>query len=196
MTLGPAVLDLRFQGEAEAIASYLLIGAEDAALIETGPTSTLGSLMAGLAAAGVAPDRVTKVLLTHIHLDHAGAAGSLMRLLPNASVYVHAAGAHHLIDPAKLLASAQRIYGKHMDRLWGEVLPVPAERVVVLDDGERIIAGGRELTALYTPGHASHHIAYWDATGRGIYTGDAAGIRLPGGEAVLPPTPPPDLDLE
>nr|MDQ3328538.1 MBL fold metallo-hydrolase [Chloroflexota bacterium] len=142
------------------------------------------------------PERVTKVLLTHIHLDHAGAAGSLMRLLPNASVYVHSVGARHLIDPAKLVASAQRIYGEQMDRLWGEVIPVPAERVVALNDGAVIIAGGRELNALYTPGHASHHIAYWDAAGNAIYTGDAAGVRLPGVEAVLPPTPPPDLDLE
>lgn len=193
---GPTVLDLHFQGEPQAIASYLLIGAEDAALIETGPASTLDSLMAGLAAAKVAPERLTKLLLTHIHLDHAGAAGSLMHLLPNATVYVHAAGARHLIDPTKLVASARRIYGEHMDRLWGEVLPVPADRVVVLDDGEVVIAGGRKLKALYTPGHASHHIAYWDATGGAVYTGDAAGIRLPDVEAVLPPTPPPDLDLE
>ncbi len=192
----PTILDLQFQGEPQAIASYLLIGAEDAALIETGPASTLDSLMAGLVAANVAPERVTKLLLTHIHLDHAGAAGSLMHQLPNATVYVHAAGARHLIDPTKLVASARRIYGDHMDRLWGEVLPVPADRVVVLDDGEVVIAGGRELKALYTPGHASHHIAYWDATGRTVYTGDAAGIRLPGADAVLPPTPPPDLDLE
>jgi glyoxylase-like metal-dependent hydrolase (beta-lactamase superfamily II) len=192
----PTVLDLHFQGEPQAIASYLLIGAEDAALIETGPASTLDSLMEGLASAKVAPERVTKLLLTHIHLDHAGAAGSLTRLLPNATVYVHAAGARHLIDPTKLVASARRIYGEHMDRLWGEVLPVPADRVVVLDDGEVVIAGGRELQALYTPGHASHHIAYWDATERAIHTGDVAGIRLPGVDAVLPPTPPPDLDIE
>lgn len=196
MDHSPTILDLHFQGEPQAIASYLLIGAEDAALIETGPASTLDRLMAGLAAANVAPERVTKLLLTHIHLDHAGAAGSLMHQLPNATVYVHAAGARHLNDPTKLVASARRIYGEHMDRLWGEVLPVPADRVVVLDDGEVVIAGGRELQALYTPGHASHHIAYWDATDRAIYTGDVAGIRLPGVDAVLPPTPPPDLDLE
>ncbi len=192
----PHVIDLRFQGREQAIASYLLDNGREAALIETGPASTLGSLMAGLSAAGVEPERVTQLLVTHIHLDHAGAAGSLVRLLPNATVCVHEAGAPHLSDPSKLLSSATRIYGADMDRLWGEVRPVPPERLRVLGDGEKFTAGGRELHALYTPGHASHHIAYWDPASASVFTGDVAGIRLPGVKIAVPPTPPPDLDLD
>jgi glyoxylase-like metal-dependent hydrolase (beta-lactamase superfamily II) len=152
--------------------------------------------MAGLAAAGVEPGRVSKLLLTHIHLDHAGAGGSLMPLLPNAVVYVHAAGAPHLADPSRLLRSATRIYGEDMDRLWGDVLPVPPDRLKVLHDGESLQAGGRELRALYTPGHASHHVAYWDPGSASVFTGDVGGIRLPGVAIPVPPTPPPDLDLD
>lgn len=197
MTHTPRLIDLRFQGQPEAIASYLLRDGDGAALIETGPATTLASLLSGLAEAGVAPEDVWTVLLTHIHLDHAGAAGSLAgRFLPNAVVYVHPAGLPHLADPEKLLRSAQRIYGDEMDRLWGEVLPVPAERLRPLEDGEVVRAGGRTLRALHTPGHASHHIAYLDEGSRAVYTGDVAGIRLPGIATPVPPTPPPDLDLE
>ena len=190
------IIDLGFQGRREAIASFVVGAGDEVALIEAGPSSTLPNLMAGLSSAGVAPERVSALLLTHIHLDHAGAAGSLAGRLPNATVYVHELGAPHLLDPSKLLRSATRIYGDQMDTLWGEVLPVPEERLVVLRDGERVRAGGRELQALYTPGHASHHIAYWDPSSREAFVGDVAGVRLPGTERAMPPTPPPDLDLE
>lgn len=192
----PRILDLHFQGRTHAIASYLFTDGSDAALIETGPSSTISGLMAGLESAGVRPEQVTKLLLTHIHLDHAGAAGVLTRMLPNAVVYVHEAGAPHMVDPSKLLSSATRIYGAEMDRLWGEVAPVPEARLVVLADGASVDVPGASLQSIYTPGHASHHIAYWDAEARTVYTGDVAGVRLPGVPAVLPPTPPPDLDLD
>lgn len=193
---GVSVIDLLFQGEERAIAAYLLWDRDEAALVETGPASSLDALLAGLERAGAPRERVTKLLLTHIHLDHAGAAGSLLRLLPNATVHVHPVGAPHLADPAKLVASAARIYGEDMDRLWGETLPVPAGRLRVLQDGELVAAGGRLLRALHTPGHASHHVAYWDEAERSIYAGDVAGVRLPGAPVALPPTPPPDLDVE
>ncbi len=194
---GLYLLDLMFQGTPGVIASYLLAGPDgDLALIETGPGSTVPALISGVEAAGCDPARIAKLLLTHIHLDHAGAAGELVGKFPNATVYVHEAGAPHMIDPSKLLASAERIYGDDMDRLWGSFLPVPADRLVVLHDGDQIEAGGRTLTALYTPGHASHHVAYHDPSGEGrLFTGDVAGVRLQGFNYVRPPTPPPDLDL-
>ncbi len=190
------ILDLYFQGREEAIASYLLGSGGEYALVETGPSTCIDSLLAGLEAAGVAREQVTRLLLTHIHLDHAGAAGSLTRLLPNAVVCVHEEGYRHLADPSKLLGSATRIYGDQMDILWGEVLPVPEDRLRVLADGERVSVGEVSLEALYTPGHASHHIAYWNPQSREVFTGDVAGIRLPNTAPALPPTPPPDLDLE
>lgn len=190
------ILDLRFQGVDETIASYLLWDGQEAALVETGPTSTLPVLLSALESAGVRAEQVTKLLLTHIHLDHAGAAGSLTRILLNATVHVHEAGARHLVDPSKLIQSATRIYGDDMERLWGEIIPVPAERLNILHHGERVIAGGQELQAYYTPGHASHHVAFWHEASRSVFTGDIGGVRLPGEERVLPPTPPPDLNLD
>lgn len=192
----PRILDLRFQGRQGAIAAYLLSDGADAALIEAGPSTTAETLLSELARAGVPREAVTKLLLTHIHLDHAGAAGTLSTLLPNAAVYVHPAGYRHLIDPSKLVRSAARIYADRMDVLWGEVLPVPGHRLVAVRDGERIAAGGRELVALDTPGHAAHHIAYWDRAAGYVYAGDVGGIRVPGLPLAIPPTPPPDLDLE
>jgi len=129
--------------------------------------------------------------LTHIHLDHAGAAGSLVRRLPQLEVWVHERGAPHLIDPSKLLASARRLYGEDMDRLWGEVLPVPAERVRVLGGGE--VMG--EFEVAYTPGHASHHVSYLHLPTRRAFTGDVTGVRIGAGR-VMAPTPPPDIDVE
>ena len=124
------LLDLRFLGEPNVVAAYLIAGNGELALIETGPSSTLPALRAGIRAAGFEPEELTAILVTHIHLDHAGAAGVLVRECPEATVYVHPIGAPHMIDPSKLLASATRIYGDQMDRLWGEVLPIPAERIV------------------------------------------------------------------
>jgi glyoxylase-like metal-dependent hydrolase (beta-lactamase superfamily II) len=193
---GLFLIDLRFQGESGVIAAFLLGNAGEYALVETGPTSTLDALLDGIQAAGVAPEAITKLLVTHIHLDHAGAAGTLVKLFPHLQVYVHEVGAPHLADPSKLLASAQRIYGDRMDALWGEVLAVPSANIVALSDRDSVRIGHAELTALYTPGHASHHVAYLDTEQREVFTGDVAAIRLQGFDYVRPATPPPDIDLE
>ncbi|MEA2524053.1 MAG: hypothetical protein QOF73_1280 [Thermomicrobiales bacterium] len=187
-------IDLGFQGRRGVVAAYLLAGDGDLALIETGPSSTLPTLLAGIRAAGFAPEQLTHLLVTHIHLDHAGAAGPLTRDLPSARVFVHPFGAPHLVDPAKLLASATRIYGDKMDPLWGEVAPIPSEQIVPLADGEEVRVAGRRLRILFTPGHASHHVAYADDESGAAFTGDVGGIRMPGTGYVAAPTPPPDLD--
>ncbi len=189
-------IDLRFQGVAGVIASYLLADGDDLALVETGPGSTIDALLAGIQTAGFHPAAVRRLIVTHIHLDHAGASGSLLRRFPDARLSVHRVGAPHLADPSKLIASATRIYGDAMGPLWGEILPVPTERLDVLDEGHELRAGGRTLRAYYTPGHASHHAAYHDADRGTIFTGDVAGVRLGGAAYVCPPTPPPDIDLE
>ena len=186
------IIDLHFQGEPEIIASYVLRGPKGVALIETGPGSTSQHLLAGLERLGVALDEITDILLTHIHLDHAGAAGFLARQT-GATVHVHHVGAPHMIDPTKLLASAGRIYGDQMGPLWGEFLSVPAEQVHVLHDGDVIDAAGIAIRAIDTPGHAYHHMAYWlDGL---CFTGDVAAVRLPGFDHIRLPTPPPEFHL-
>jgi glyoxylase-like metal-dependent hydrolase (beta-lactamase superfamily II) len=192
---GVTLLDLGFQGFAGAVAAYLLRDGDAAVLVETGPGSTLPALHAGLAAAGVEPAQLTGVVVTHIHLDHAGAAGALLADAPRARFYVHPAGAPHMIDPSKLLRSATRIYGADMERLWGAFAPVPAERIVTLADGDAVPVGGRTLVARHTPGHAVHHVALHDRDTGDVYAGDVAGVRLRGMRYVRPPTPPPDVDL-
>jgi glyoxylase-like metal-dependent hydrolase (beta-lactamase superfamily II) len=156
-------------------------------LIDPGPESSLSTLVDALG--GEAP---RALLLTHIHLDHAGATGAILRRWPEVVVYVHERGARHLEDPSKLLASAERLYGDDMERLWGEIVPVPAENL-------RPLAGGEEIEGFrvaYTPGHASHHVSYLhEASGR-AFVGDVAGVRIVGSDLVLTPTPPPDIDLE
>ena len=139
---------------------------------------------------------VTALLITHIHLDHSGSAGTLVRENPDLRVLVHANGAAHLIDPAKLLASATRLYGDEMDRLWGEVAPVPAPALVVLQGGERVEEGGRSLEVAYTPGHAAHHVSYFAPDAGIAFVGDTAGVKVVPDGDVWPPTPPPDVDLE
>lgn len=193
---GVSFLDLEFLQVPHVIATGVLHGAEGVALVDPGPTSTLATLQAKLAASGISLRDVSAVVLTHIHLDHAGVTGTMLRMHPHIKVYVHQAGAPHLVDPSKLLSSATRLYGVDMDRLWGEVLPVPAASLVSLRGGERIEAGGRMLEAEYTPGHASHHVSYLSADTGVAFVGDTAGIRLAPRDYVLPPTPPPDIDLE
>ncbi|CAA9477525.1 MAG: MBL-fold metallo-hydrolase superfamily [uncultured Rubrobacteraceae bacterium] len=189
-------IDLNFLGTEQVIASFLLVGDGSAALVETGPTSCLGHLESGLKAGGVSPEEVREVFLTHVHLDHAGASGHLAEILPNATFYVHELGYPHLADPSKLVKSATRIYGERMEELWGDVRPVPEDRLVVLGDGEEVGAAGGRLVAHDTPGHAYHHLAYLEPDSGSLFAGDVAGIRLPGQSYVRPPTPPPEIDVE
>jgi len=190
------IVDLNFLGAEEIIASFLLLGEDSAAIVETGPTTCLDSLTGGLKEHGVASEDVDQVFLTHIHLDHAGASGHLAELLPNATFYVHEVGRPHLVDPSKLWKSATRIYGERMDELCGETRPVSEDRLVVLSGGEELEAAGGVLAAHYTPGHAYHHLAYLEPDSGALLAGDVAGIRLPGQSYVRPPTPPPEIDLE
>jgi glyoxylase-like metal-dependent hydrolase (beta-lactamase superfamily II) len=198
IALGPGIsyTDLCFQGTPRIIATAVLHGPGGAALVDPGPSSTLPALRSALSAAGIALQDLTAILLTHIHLDHAGATGTLVREHPRLQVYVHAKGAPHMSHPEKLLASAARLYGDAMDRLWGEFLPVPEHSLQILYGGERIGAGGRQIDVAYTPGHASHHVSYLVPDAGLAFVGDTAGVKiLPDGD-VLPPTPPPDIDLE
>lgn len=193
---GVSFIDLDFLGVPRVVATGVLHGAGGVALVDPGPTSTLPTLTARLHEAGVDFADVTAILITHIHLDHAGATGTILRQHPHVSVYVHQAGAPHMVDPSKLMASATRLYGADMDRLWGEVLPVPAAALTILNGGERIEVGGRSLDVAYTPGHASHHVSYFSPDTGLAFVGDTVGIRLSPRDYVLPATPPPDIDLE
>ena len=196
LAAGIHYIDLRFLGKPEIIATVVLHGPRGLALIDPGPSTTLDHLKAALERKGFGVADITQLLLTHIHLDHAGAAGSLVKLNPAIEVYVHERGAPHMADPERLLASASRLYGEDMGPFWGEFLPVPAGRLRPLLGGETIVAGGRELTVAYTPGHASHHVSYFDPASRVAFVGDTAGIRRGSGAYVMPPTPPPDIDLD
>ncbi len=192
------IIDLDFMDTEQVIASFLLLSDDgsSAAIIETGPTTCLERLTTGLKGHGVSHKDVRQIFLTHIHLDHAGASGHLSELLPNATFYVHEVGYPHLVDPSKLVRSATRIYGESMDELWGEARPVPEDRVVILGGGEKTEAAGGVLVAHDTPGHAYHHLAYLEPDSGTLFTGDVAGIRLPGQSYVRPPTPPPEIDVE
>jgi glyoxylase-like metal-dependent hydrolase (beta-lactamase superfamily II) len=193
---GLYLIDHAFLGVNGVIGSFLLGDGDELALIEAGPTPTLDTLLGGIRSLELDPASITTILVTHIHLDHAGATGSLLEHTPNATVYVHPNGAEHLIDPARLLQSARRIYGDEMERLWSEVKPVPSERVKVLNDGESLDCAGRTLTAYSTPGHAGHHHAYFDSERGDLFTGDAAGVRLERVPYVRPPTVPPEFNPE
>jgi glyoxylase-like metal-dependent hydrolase (beta-lactamase superfamily II) len=193
---GLSYFDLNFLGVPRIIATAVLHGPGGVALIDPGPSSTLPALRAALGKAGIAVADLRTLLLTHIHLDHAGATGTLVHENPALRVYVHEKGAPHLINPEKLIASATRLWGDDMGRLWGEVRPVPQDALVVLAGGERVTAGGRDLEVAYTPGHASHHVSYFSADAGIAFVGDTAGIRIQPGGFIMPPTPPPDIDLE
>jgi len=186
------IIDLEFQATPRVIAAFLLQGPSGRVLVETGPASTLPAMLAGLDRLGLRPADIGDVLVSHIHLDHAGAAGWWAQ--QGARVHVHPRGAPHLIDPGKLLASARRIYGDQMDRLWGEVLPAPAERVVAVEGGTVLELGGLRISAHDTPGHARHHLVYCHDDV--LFAGDAAGIQLPGSDWIDLPAPPPEYDLE
>ena len=193
---GLGLIDVRHLGNPQVIAAGVVETGAGVAIVDPGPTTSLPRLLAMLDGAGVAPGDVRRLLLTHIHLDHAGATGSLLRRNPHIEVYVSERGAPHLVDPTKLLASAGRLYGDDMDRLWGEVLPVPAGNVRALAGGERLALDGVDLEVAYTPGHASHHVSYLHPASGTAFVGDVAGIRISGTDYIFPPTPPPDINLE
>ena len=176
------IIDVRYGGRERVMGAWL----SGDVLIDCGPTASIPALLEGLA--GRVPGRL---LLTHIHFDHAGAAGALLARWPHLEVFVHPRGAAHLIDPTRLVASARRVFGDRFESLVGEVVPVPAHRLQTIDDGEAI---GRFQSA-WTPGHAIHHVAFMDSDSGTAYPGDVAGIRLASG-VVIPPTPPPDIDLD
>ncbi len=193
---GIRFLDLRHQGAPQVVATVVLEGTDKVALIDPGPTTTLDTLTEELALGGLSLNDVEAILLTHIHLDHAGACGTIVRQHPGIAVYVHERGAKHLIDPEKLLNSATRLYGAKMDTLWGAFEPVPQANIRALAGGETVTAAGHTLQTAYTPGHASHHLAYYDAPSRIAFVGDVAGVSLPPAHVIVPPTPPPDIDVE
>lgn len=189
-------IDLDFRDVEGLIASYLLPDEEGWTLVETGPASCRERLAQGLAAAGIEAADVERVFVTHIHLDHAGGLGAVAELLPRARLYVHREGLEHMIDPTRLIASARRAWGAAADPLWGPILPVRPDRLVPLVGGESFALRDGPLEVLPTPGHARHHLAFFDVRTRSMLTGDAAGVHLAGTGAVRPALPPPDLDLE
>jgi glyoxylase-like metal-dependent hydrolase (beta-lactamase superfamily II) len=177
------VIDVMHLGRPHVIGCWEV----DGVLVDPGPESSLPTLLEALGG-----ERPRAVLLTHIHLDHAAATGALVRRWPDLEVYVHERGAPHLIDPSKLLASAERLYGDQMERLWGEIVPVPEENVHALSGGERVLG----MRVAYTPGHASHHVCYLHEESGAAFVGDVAAVRIPGVDLLVPPTPPPDIDVE
>jgi len=176
-------IDLMHLGRERVICAFEVGGL----VVDPGPTSCVDTLLEGL------EEEPRALLLTHVHLDHAGAAGTLARRYPALQVYVHARGAPHLADPSRLWESAKRLYGEDMERLWGEMVPVDRERIHILE-GEETVEDTMYVT--YTPGHASHHVTYFDTSTGEAYVGDVAGVRLPPHEYTVPPTPPPDIDVD
>jgi glyoxylase-like metal-dependent hydrolase (beta-lactamase superfamily II) len=190
-----AILDTNWVGHPKSIAAALLESENHRAIIDPGPESTLATLREQLRTRGIEVTDLDAILLTHIHLDHAGAAGALVRENPALPIYVHASGARHMADPAKLLASATRLWGDELSILFGETLPVPPENLRILEGGETLKLGNRKLDVVFTPGHASHHVSYFDDAAGVAFIGDTAGIRIDNGPYILPATPPPDIDL-
>ena len=190
----PILIDTKMHGMEGITACFVVKGSERTALVETGPKSSLEHVLKGLEDAGV--DELDWIVVTHIHLDHAGAAGTIAERFPTARVAVHEVGAPHLADPSKLWSSAARIYGERMDELWGGIDPIDPERITALTGGDEIDLGGRKLTAHDTPGHARHHHTYVDDATGIAFTGDAMGVRLADVGVVRPATPPPEFDLE
>jgi glyoxylase-like metal-dependent hydrolase (beta-lactamase superfamily II) len=185
------ILDLLFLGYHHAIAAFLIDSEDGAILIESGPYSTYEHLCFLLREHGLHPHDIRHVLLSHIHFDHAGAAWAFAR--QGAKIYVHPFGAGHLHDPSKLVASATQIYGDQMDKLWGKMDGIDDELLVQMAHGQKVLIGEYEFTALHTPGHARHHLAWM--VGGTLFTGDVAGVKIDGGP-VVPPCPPPDISLE
>jgi len=177
------VIDVMHLGRAHVIGCWEV----DGALVDPGPQSSMETLLGALG-----DERPRALLLTHIHLDHAAATGALVRRWPDLEVYVHERGAPHLVDPSKLLASAERLYGDRMEELWGEIVPVPEQNVKPLAGGEDVLG----MRVAYTPGHASHHVCYFHEDSGTAFVGDVAAVRIPPSDLIVPPTPPPDIDIE
>jgi glyoxylase-like metal-dependent hydrolase (beta-lactamase superfamily II) len=190
-----STLDDQWVGQSRCIASALLESDGYRALVDPGPGSTLETLHLELQNHGISVNELDAILLTHVHLDHAGVSGALVRENPRLPVYVHKNGAPHMADPSKLLASAQRLWPKDLQRLFGETLPVPAENLRVLEGGETLAVGSHKLEVVCTPGHASHHVSYFDHQEGVAFVGDTAGVRIEGYSYEMPATPPPDIDL-
>jgi len=190
-------IDLNFCDTPKAIATGVYASDAGAVLIDPGPGSCIETLRSSLAAQGIGVADIESVLVTHIHLDHAGATGLLVRDNPRIRVFVHEKGAPHLIDPSKLINSANQLWGvEGVAKLWGQMLPVPEGNLQVLGERAHITAGGRPFDVRYTPGHASHHVSYFDDRSGVVWAGDTAGLRFTSKVFTLPPTPPPDIDVE
>lgn len=193
---GITAIDTFYGGRERYTAAYLL-QAEEPAIVETGPATSFEPVVAGLERLGVGPNDLAHIVVTHIHLDHAGGVWRVAERFPNATVWVHERGARHLADPTRLVASATSIYGPEtMATLFGPVEPVAAQRIRALADGDPIELGGRRLEAIATPGHAKHQVALVDSSTGAVFTGDALGIHPPDARVLRPATPPPDYDLE
>ena len=189
-------IDTRMAGYEGITAGYLIRG-ERPCLVETGTAPAAPVVRDALARLGIGPGDLATVVVTHIHLDHAGGAGDIAGMFPPVRVVVHQRGARHLADPSRLVAGARQVYGEALDRLFGVLEPVPADRIVALDDTGTIdLGGGRRLDSHYSPGHAKHHVGLLDSDSGDLYTGDAAGVYIPETADVRPATPPPDFDLE
>lgn len=192
---GISYADLLFQDRPGVIATAWMAGPQGVTVVDPGPSSTLPALRRHLAAAGFGVGDIASLFLTHIHLDHAGATGTLVRENPRIRVFVHDVGAPHMMDPSRLVSSAARLYGDAMDQLWGSIEPVPEPALVRLTGGEQVEGGGRIWDVAYTPGHASHHVSYFNAESGLAFVGDTAGVQIERDRFVLPPTPPPDIDI-
>jgi len=193
---GVVEIDTLLGGWQETTAGYLIEGSAPV-LVETGSQTSVPTVRAALEALGVGPDDLAGIAVTHIHLDHAGGVGDLAAAFPRATVYVHELGARHLADPTRLVASAERVYGPLLDRLYGRLTPTAPERIRVLADGEALeVAPGRALRAVDSPGHAKHHLGFFDPSSGLLFAGDAVGVRLPAGGVLRPATPPADFDLD
>ncbi len=192
---GVAVIDTHHMGRAHVVASYALLG-DEPALVDPGPASTLPSLEAGLQAHGLFLEDIRHVVVTHIHLDHAGATGLIVARNPAVQIHVHEKGAPHLVDPSRLVSSAAMLWGDKLEILWGRTIAVPSAAILTLVGGETLRIGGRTLRAYDAPGHAKHHLVWYDEQSGAAFVGDNTGVRLPGVRFTRPATPPPDVDLE
>ncbi len=193
---GVLTIDTLLGGQTGVTSAYLITGPRPC-LVETGTATSAPALLRALRSVGLTPEDLATVVVTHIHLDHAGGVGQIAAAFPNAEVVVHPAGARHLVDPTRLEASARRVFGTHFDTLLGPMLPVAQTRVTAAHDGDQIELGnGRTLDVIDSPGHAKHHVGLIDSATGDLYTGDAAGVWLVGSDALLPATPPPDFNLD